>query len=197
MLREYLNKRNISIYKLAQDSKVPYTTLNELVNGKKGVSDCKIKTIENISKALDISIETLLDILKEKDIYLSNSWEENKNKIYYFPVIIENNNYECNRIHPLKQKIVNDIYNALSNNNIIEKVIIFGSSVNIRCNNKSDIDIALKIKEEHFNRENQNEISELIQEITEYNSDIIWLNTLDINSKLFDNIKMKGVVIYE
>lgn len=197
MLKEYLNKKNISVYKLAQDSNVPYTTLNELVNGKKTVNDCKIKTIENIAKSLNISIETLLDIINNKNIYLSNTWEETKSKIYYFPIVITNPNYECNRIHPLKQKIVNDIYNICKKSNIIEKVIIFGSSVNIRCNIKSDLDIAIKLKDEHFNRDNQNDISELIQEITEYNSDIVWLNTLDENSRLFDNIYKKGVIIYE
>ena len=197
MFKQFLKERNITIYKLSEISKVPYTTLNELANGKKTVNDCKIKTIENISKALNISIELLLDILNNKQVKLSNSWEENKNKKFYFPIIVNNDNYECNRIHPLMQKMVNKIYNFVSNTYEIEKVIIFGSSINIRCNRNSDIDIAVKIKSESFNRNVQNNISEQIQEITEYNSDIIWLNTIDQNTKLFNNINTKGVIIYE
>lgn len=197
MLKEYLKNKNISVYKLADLTGIPYTTLNELINGKKNISDCKIKTIETLAKTLNLSIESLLKLLNNKNIILSNTWEDNKEKRFYFPVVIENNNYDCNRIHPMKQKEVNEIYNYAKGNNLITKVIIFGSSVNIRCNNKSDIDIAIEIKNTFFNRENNNDISEKIQEITNYNSDIIWLNTLDVNSRLYRNITMKGVVIYE
>ena len=43
----------------------------------------------------------------------------------------------------------------------------------------------------------KNNISEDIQEICDYNSDIIWLNTIDEKSQLYYNINTKGVVIYE
>ena len=197
MFKHFLIQNNISIYKLAELSKVPYSTLNELINGKKQICDCKIRTIENIANALNISIEMLLNMLTNKNIFLSNSWEENKNKKFCFPIIVENTNYECNRIHPLKQKIVNDIYEYVKDNNNIKKVIIFGSSVNIRCNKKSDIDIAIELDDLFFNRNIQNEVSESIQEICEYNSDIIWLNKIEQNTVLYNNIYKKGVVIYE
>lgn len=197
MFKKYLYDHKISIYKLSEISNIPYTTLNELVNGKKSILDCKIKTIDNLSKALNMSIETLLHFLNNKNSTLSCSWEDSKNKLYYFPVVIENRNYECNRIHPLMQSKINNIYNAIASSKIVKKVIVFGSSVNIRCNKKSDIDIAILLKDDEFNRNNQNSISEEIQEITEYNSDIIWLNTLDSKSKLYENIINKGVVIYE
>ncbi len=197
MIREYLEKRNLSIYRLSEMSEVPYTTINELVNKKKQICDCKIKTIENIAKALNISIETLLNLLQGERKFISNSWENNRDKKFYFPIIVENENYECDRIHPLMQRKINDIYYYVSNDNLIEKVIIFGSSTNIRCNNKSDIDIAIKLKEERYNKDSQNFVSEKIQEITNFNSDIVWLNSLDENSKLFYEINFKGVVIYE
>lgn len=117
--------------------------------------------------------------------------------MFYFPIIVNNENYECNRIHPLMQKKVNEIYYTIKKHKEIECVIIFGSSVNIRCNKNSDIDIAVKIKDEYFNRNNQNYISEIIGEITSYNCDIIWLNSIDQLSQLFYNIYTFGVVIYE
>lgn len=197
MFKEYLKKKKISIYKLSELTDVPYTTLNELVNGKKKISDCKIKTIENIAKALNLSIEGLLNILNNKNMVLSNSWVENKDKIYYFPKVINNDNYPVNRIHPLKQKVINDIYLYIDNLESIEEVILFGSSVNIRCTKKSDIDIAIKLKENFFKKEVQNELSEKIQDLTNYNSDIIWLNSLDKSSRLYHNINTKGVKIYE
>ena len=197
MLKEYLKIKKLSVYKLAELSNVPYTTLNELINGKKRIDDCKIKTIENIAKALNISIESLLQLLNNKNKVLSNSWEENKDKVFYFPIVVENLNYQANRIHPLMQRVVNDIYEYVKTNNSIEKVIIFGSAINIRCNNKSDIDVALKIRNECFNIEYRNKISEKIQEISNFNADIIWLNTIDKNSRLYENISKKGVVVYE
>lgn len=197
MLKEYLKTKKLSVYKLAELSNVPYTTLNELINGKKRIDDCKIKTIENIAKALNISIESLLQLLNNKNIVLSNSWQENKDKVFYFPIVVNNLNYQANRIHPLMQRVVNDIYEYVKTNNSIEKVIIFGSAINIRCNNKSDIDVALKIKNECFNIEYRNKISEIIQEISNFNADIIWLNTIDKNSRLYENVCKKGVVIYE
>ena len=197
MLKEYLKTKKLSVYKLAELSNVPYTTLNELINGKKRIDDCKIKTIENIAKALNISIESLLQLLNNKNIVLSNSWQENKDKVFYFPIVVNNLNYQANRIHPLMQRVVNDIYEDVKTNNSIETVIIFGSAINIRCNNKSDIDVALKIKNECFNIEYRNKISEIIQEISNFNADIIWLNTIDKNSRLYENVCKKGVVIYE
>lgn len=197
MLKEYLKNKKISIYKLSELTDVPYTTLNELVNGKKKISDCKIKTIENIAKALNLTIEALLHILNNQNIVLSNSWDENKDKVYYFPKVVNNDNYPCNRIHPLKQKVINEIYLYIANLDYIDELIIFGSSVNISCTKKSDIDIAIKLKDNFFKREVQNELSEKIQELTNYNSDIIWLNTLDKSSRLYHNINTKGVKIYE
>lgn len=197
MFKDYLKEKNLSVYKLSEMSNVPYTTLNELINGKKKITDCKIKTIESIANALNCSIETLLKLLNGKNMVLSNTWEDNKNKKFYFPIVVKNDNYDCQRIHPLKQRIVDEVYNYIKNNVMIEKVIIFGSAINVRCNNKSDVDIAIKVKEEYFNKESKNNISEDIQEICDYNSDIIWLNTIDEKSQLYYNINTKGVVIYE
>lgn len=197
MLKDYLNKNQISIYTLSKNTNIPYTTLNELVNGKKKISDCKLKTIENLAKGLNLSIESLLSILNADKILLSSSWEDNKNKKFYFPVLIQNTNYQCNRIHPLMQKKIFEIYELIKNQQAIKKVILFGSSINIRCNQKSDIDLAILLKNEFFNQQNQNTISEEIQEITKYNCDIVWLNNLDSKSRLYENIITKGVIIYE
>lgn len=196
MLKQYLIEHNISIYRLADISGVPYTTLNELVNGKKNIYDCRIKTILKIADALNISIETLLNIFDNKEIVLSNSWEDNKQNKYQFPIIIKNDNYECSRIHPLMQKKINDVYKVVSKEETIEKVIVFGSSINIRCNNKSDIDLAIQLKDKFFTLKDKNKISEKIQEAVDYNADIIWLNTIDLNSQLSKDIEEFGVTIF-
>ena len=63
---------------LSEMSNVPYTTLNELINGKKKITDCKIKTIESIANALNCSIETLLKLLNgSKFTLLGVRYEKN------------------------------------------------------------------------------------------------------------------------
>ena len=196
--KQILKEQNISIYQLSKKSDIPYTTLNELINGKKNIEECKIKTMQKIAEAMNISIEMLLTSLVDIKpiITLSTSWEDKKNYIYYFPVVVDNNNYDVKRIHPLMQKKVSQIYEKLKTNTDIKKIILFGSSTNIRCNSKSDLDLAILLKDDSFTKSKQNEVSEIIQDITEYNADIIWLNTIDLESQLYENIK-RGVIIYE
>ena len=197
MFKKYLIDNKISVYKLSEISNVPYTTINELVNGKKNIKDCKIKTIESIASCLNLSIESFLSFFYNNNFVLSDSWNENKNKKFVFPVIVQTDKYDCKRIHPLKQKLVYEVYKKIVELSIIKKAVVFGSSVNIRCHNKSDLDIAIYIKDDLFNRDSQNIISEEMQELCDYNLDIIWLNNIKKESQLYNNIIKKGVVIYE
>lgn len=196
MLKEYLKEKDISIYKLALDSNVPYTTLNELANGKKKIEDCKIKTIESIASALNLSIESFLELLEKKEEKISSSWNDKRNYIYTFPVVYNNSNYDVSRIHPLKQKKISELYYALKEYSFIKKVIVFGSSTTIRCNKDSDIDLAIEMDKDYYNLDNKNMISEKVQEVTNYNSDILWINNEKEGTQILENIN-KGVVIYE
>lgn len=60
-LGEYLLSKNISRYRLAQLSGVPYTTLNDICNEKTSLDKCSAETVYRIAKALNISMETLLE----------------------------------------------------------------------------------------------------------------------------------------
>ena len=78
----------------------------------------------------------------------------------------------------------------------IKKVIIFGSSTTIRCNKDSDIDLAIEMDKDYYNLDNKNMISEKVQEVTNYNSDVLWINNEKEGTQILENIN-KGVVIYE
>ncbi|MCF0185985.1 MAG: helix-turn-helix transcriptional regulator [Bacteroidaceae bacterium] len=52
-------------YKLAQCSNIPYTTLNDLCNGKTSLSKCSAETVYKIAKVLNISMEELLNRQEE------------------------------------------------------------------------------------------------------------------------------------
>jgi len=73
MLKEYLKQHNISIYSLAKDCEVAYSTLNDLANGKVDVMNCRLGMVKKLSDALDLSIDEFCDISspdydpKEKD----------------------------------------------------------------------------------------------------------------------------------
>ena len=191
MLKDIIKEKGISVYKLAKESGVPYTTCNQIVLGNRNIEECSIKTISSLASYLNVPIESLFKPNKQ---VISTSWLDAKNKKYIFPIVSNNDYFDISRIHPLKQKTINKIYEVVKNDQRIKKVIIFGSSTTIRCNKDSDIDIAIEL----INNTNEikNDISEKIQEITNYNSDIIWLDKIKVNTKIYNNIN-KGVTIYE
>lgn len=54
-----LNEKNISVYKLAEESKVSNSYLSEIINGKK--SNPSIKILKRIADVLGVSIEDLVN----------------------------------------------------------------------------------------------------------------------------------------
>ena len=193
MIKDILKDKNISVYKLAKESGVPYTTVNEIVLGKKNPKDCSVRTISSLANYLNVPEQALFD---DSKIQISTSWLDQKDKRYTFPIIVNNDNYDVSRIHPLNQKKINIVFNIINNDSRINKVIIFGSSTTLRCNKNSDVDIYISLNQKDVNNENKDEISEAIQNELDYKADIIWADRVNSNSRLYKNI-MKGETIYE
>ena len=61
MIKDILEKKSMSMYRLSKDSGVPYTTIQEIVSGKVSVEKCSAETIYRISKVLDIKMEEILE----------------------------------------------------------------------------------------------------------------------------------------
>ena len=59
-IQEKLNEKNMSIYRLAKASQVPYATVNDICNGKARLEKCSAETVFKIAQALDISMDELL-----------------------------------------------------------------------------------------------------------------------------------------
>ena len=59
-LREYLAGNDMSIASLSRESGLPYTTVSELVNGKKQLGRCSAETVYRLAVALDTTVERLL-----------------------------------------------------------------------------------------------------------------------------------------
>ena len=59
-LNKVLNKLNISQYRLAKLSGVPYTTINDICSGKSSLLKCSAETLYRISSALHIPMENFI-----------------------------------------------------------------------------------------------------------------------------------------
>ena len=59
-IQDALKQKNLSIYRLAKSSEVPYATVNDICNGKARLEKCSAETIYRLAHALDVSMEELL-----------------------------------------------------------------------------------------------------------------------------------------
>ncbi len=66
IINELLKKKKISRYKLSKDSGVPQSTISDLCNGKTSIENCSVGTLYKISKALNVSLDFIME-RNEKD----------------------------------------------------------------------------------------------------------------------------------
>lgn len=60
-IKELLKIRNITKYKLSQNSGIPYTTINDICSGKTQLEKCTGETLYKLAKELKVSMESLLE----------------------------------------------------------------------------------------------------------------------------------------
>ncbi len=96
------------------------------------------------------------------------------------------------RIHPLKQRIVDNIIHTDDIIRNCSKIILFGSSVNQSCHIDSDIDLAIELND--INKAQIVENAVLFH--TKGSSDIVWFEQISEKDAIYQKI-MKGAVIYE
>ena len=61
-LQTLLNERQISMYHLSKISGVPKTTVLDICSGKSSIGGCNAKTVLRLAKALNCSMEDLMEI---------------------------------------------------------------------------------------------------------------------------------------
>ena len=61
-LKTLLHEKNMSMYRLAQISGVPKTTVNDICSGKSSMEGCSAGTVLRLAKALGCSMEELMKI---------------------------------------------------------------------------------------------------------------------------------------
>jgi len=95
MLKDFLADNAISIYSLSRASGIPYSTLNDLANGKVDVDRCKVGLLRALAGALMVSLDEAYDLCKDKTRRIRNS--------YGYDVTIRINN---------KQYVAEFVYNG-------------------------------------------------------------------------------------
>lgn len=66
-LQMLLNQRNISKYQLSKISGVPKTTIMDICAGKSDIEKCSAKTIWQLAKALDCTMEDIMALASPYD----------------------------------------------------------------------------------------------------------------------------------
>ena len=102
-----------------------------------------------------------------------------------FPVVINETFKNIEQIHPIMQKRVKMMIDELSKDNNVQSAIVFGSSVTNHCSSESDIDIYVEI-----NKEKEVPVAAIDCGLD------LWTN-FSVVSKMFDEIKKTGVIVYE
>ena len=88
MLKDYLNKNHMSVYSVSKAAGIPYSTMNDLVNGKVEISNCKVNLLKRLSDYLGRTMDELYSICSGESRLLKNSYGCDyminvKNKSYY------------------------------------------------------------------------------------------------------------------
>lgn len=60
IINDLLSQQNMSKYRLAKNSKVPYTTVNDICNGKTNLKYCNADTVYRLALELGVTMEALL-----------------------------------------------------------------------------------------------------------------------------------------
>ena len=77
IINELMENIKITQYRLAKDSGIAYTTINDICSGKAQIEKCSAETIYRISKVLGVSMESLvepfLDERSDFELFKSNT----------------------------------------------------------------------------------------------------------------------------
>lgn len=76
-LKKHLKSRGITILNLSRETGIPRTTLEDIVNGKVDLKDCKYRTLKKISDYTEVPI----DVIVEEDGVVYYPVEEKIRKI--------------------------------------------------------------------------------------------------------------------
>ena len=71
MLKQFLQQKRLSVYKLAKISGIPYSTLNDIVNHKVDIANIRAGIVFRLADSLNMSMDELYELCtKQITVYL-------------------------------------------------------------------------------------------------------------------------------
>ena len=125
-------------------------------------------------------------------MYGVNTWEQVRGLQFYFNKVVDAPDIEIERVHPLQQRYAKKIHDVLVNDCRVKRVILFGSSTNMRCTIHSDLDLLVVMHD--VSNQAKLSVSEMIQEACDWKADIVWYDRLCANERIVEEARM-GVII--
>ena len=117
------------------------------------------------------------------DSYISHNGEH----LWDFEILSDFHYENVNRIHPLKQRDVFELINAVKNDSHITGVIVFGSAIRFDCHSMSDLDVLI-IRDDT--------LLKIDASLSEVRSEL----DINFNTKLGNRLKAEisktGVIVY-
>ena len=92
----------------------------------------------------------------------------------------------CEKIYTIQQKKVKQMINNIKEDSNVEKIVVFGSSVQDTCHMGSDVDFYIVLKQDQ---------KITFKETLSFMYDI-WTN-YTVDSRMYEEITKKGVTVYE
>lgn len=111
----------------------------------------------------------------------------NFSSMWDFPVMEQVNFKYANRIHPLMQKRVALLLDALSVDTNIKRIILFGSSLEFRCDSHSDIDLYIE----------KADTKKKLPHLPVLDCEVDIISNLSPSSSLYKEIDKTGLLLYE
>ncbi len=111
----------------------------------------------------------------------------NYKNMWDFPIMDGVSFTDANRIHPLMQKRVGILIDALGRDENVHKAVLFGSSLEFRCDSRSDIDLYI----EKYDNEKKLEI------LPELDCEVDVVTNLPPESRLYQEIERTGLLLFE
>lgn len=127
MIREYLDNKKITIKTLSLNTGIPYSTLNDIINGKTGIEMIRFGYAKRIAKELDISLDELSEFFADDETQKIKGEGEIivKNKCYYLCSEFSPNPVYLCKVNRLNKKYISEIasweYEALSRKEMFKK----------------------------------------------------------------------------
>lgn len=191
---------------LAAISGVNLRSLQDYEQGHKSIASAKGETLMRLSCTLGYSVEDILrdscsyigiengdeDSMRTRIMAYEKMLADRKKKEVHFPIIEADDYVDMSRIYPTKQAYVKRVLSELRFDKRVTSLRLFGSSISMACHKESDIDFAVGILDQ--SNKARNAISESIQAACNWKADIIWMDHLNKDDRIYSDI-MKGVVL--